>query len=234
MTQRRAKMKNIRIAGWAAIGFVAVVVALNVVENVGTGRPDPGAAAEEVARWATDAAPYLWASTMLVPVAWVLLALVTVTMWEKARSAGQSMFSPMLAVLGSAMTMGTLSAAIAADAVLISSVEVLSADAVEVLSGVATALFLLNWAALAVTLFGLSRTVLELRLAPRWTDRVSIAGSGLLLVGSMQAAAALDGVLPGLLLGFAGFAIWLLFLLVTGIRLVRTDRTELTVTKAAA
>ena len=122
----------------------------------------------------------------------------------------------------------------AADAVLISSVEVLSADAVEVLSGVATALFLLNWAALAVTLFGLSRTVLELRLAPRWTDRVSIAGSGLLLVGSMQSAAALDGVLPGLLLGFAGFAIWILFLLVTGIRLVRTDRTELTVTKAAA
>lgn len=227
-------MTSKRVAGWAAIGFVAAVLALNVIENVGTGRPDPGAAADEVARWAADAAPYLWASTMLVPVAWVLLALVTVTMWEKARSAGQSLFSPMLAVLGSAMTMGTLSAAIAADAVLISSIEVLSADAVEVLSGVATALFLLNWAALAITLFGLSRTMLELRVAPRWTDRVSVAGSGLLVVGSMQSAAALDGVLPGLLLGLAGFAIWLLFLLVAGIGLLQSHRTELRVTTAAA
>jgi hypothetical protein len=233
MAQRRVKMKNIRIAGWAAIGFVAVVVALNVVENVGTRRPDPGAAAEEVARWAIDAAPYLWTSTMLVPVAWVLLAVVTVTMWERARSAGNSMFSPMLAVLGSAMTMGTLSTAIAADAVLISSIEVLSTEAVEVLSGIATALFLLNWVALAVTLFGLSRTMLDLRVAPRWTDRVSIVGSGLLVVGSMQTAAVLDGVLPGLLLGLAGFAIWLLFLLVVGIRLVRAERTAVVMTAAA-
>ena len=127
-------MKNTRTAGWAAIGFVAAVVALNVVENIGAGRPEPGTAAEEVARWATDATPYLWASTLLVPVAWVLLVLVTVTMWERARATAKSLYYPMIAVLGSAMTMGTLSAAIAADAVLISSIDVLSADAVEVLS----------------------------------------------------------------------------------------------------
>ena len=85
------------------------------------------------------------------------------------------------------------------------------------ISGLATALFLLNWAALAVTLFGLSRTMLNLGVAPRWTDRPSIAGSGLLMAGAMQSAAALDAVRPGLLLGLTGFAIWLLFLLVTGI-----------------
>jgi hypothetical protein len=227
-------MRNLRTAGWAAVGFVAAVVTLNVIENVGTGRPEPGAAADEVARWAIEASPYLWASTVLVPVAWVLLAVVAVTMWEKARAAGQNMFSPMLAVLGSAMTMGTLSTAIAADAVLISSIEVLSADAVEVLSGVGTALFLLNWAALAVTLFGLSRTMLDLGLAPGWTDRLTIAGSGLLLVGSMQSAAVLEGVLPGLLLGLAGFAIWLIFLLAAGVRLVRAEPTELWVSRTAA
>ena len=199
------------------------MVALNVTENVGAGRPEPGTAAREVARWATDATPYLWVSTLLVPVAWVLLVTVTVTMWERARSAGQGMFFPMLAVLGSAMTMGTLSAAIAADAVLISSIDTLSLDAVEVLSGIGTALFVLNWVALAVTLFGLSRTMLVLGAAPRWIDRISIAGSGLLMVGSMQSAAALGGLLPGLLLGLAGFVIWLLFLLVAGIRLVRTE-----------
>ena len=144
------------------------------------------------------------------------------------------MFSPMLAVLGSAMTMGTLSAAIAADAVLISSIDALSVDAVEVLSGFTTALFLLNWVALAVTLFGLSRTTLDLGVGPLWIDRLSIAGSGLLVAGSMQSALALDGVLQGLLLGLAGFAIWLLFLLVTGIRLVRTDRRESAISAAAA
>jgi hypothetical protein len=223
-----------RVAGWAAIGFAMAVLALNLIENVGTGRPDPGSAADEVARWAVGASPYLWASTILVPAAWVLLVLVTVTTWDEARSTGRSMLSPMLAVVGSAMTMGTLSAAIAADAVLISSVEVLSADAVEVLSGVATVLFLLNWAALSVTLFGLSRTMLDLRVAPRWTNRVSAAGSALLLAGSAQSAAALDGVLPGLLLGLAGFAIWILFLLVIGVRLVRAERTALTDSTATA
>jgi len=227
-------VRNGRIVGWAAIGFVAAVVTLNVVENVGTGRPDPGAAAGEVARWATGAAPYLWTSTLLVPVAWVLLSLVTVTTWEKARDAGSGMFAPMLAVLGTAMTMGTLSGAIAADAVLISSIDVLSEDTVAVVSGVATALFLLNWVALAVTLFGLSRTMLDLGVAPRWTDRPTLAGSGLLVVGSTQSAAALDGVLPGLLFGLAGFAIWLLFLLVVGVRLVRAERTEWVASTAAA
>ena len=227
-------MRNTRTAGWAAIAFVAVVVTLNVVENVGLGRPEPGAAAEEMARWASDATAYLWTSTLLVPVAWVLLVLVTATMWERARSAERNMFAPMLALLGSAMTMGTLSAAIAADAVLISSIDALSVESVEVLSGFTTVLFLLNWVALAVTLFGLSRTTLDLGVAPRWMDRPTIAGSGLLLVGSMQSAAVLGGVLPGLLLGLAGFAIWLLFLLIAGIRLVRTDRSESTLTAAAA
>jgi hypothetical protein len=208
------------------MGFVVIVAVLNVVENVGTGRPEPGAEAEAVARWAVDATPYLWTSTMLVPVAWVLLAVVTVTMWERARTAGTSMFSPMLAVAGTAMTMGTLSAAIAADAVLISSIDALSTGLVEFLSGFATALFLLNWAALAVTLLGLSRTMLDLEVAPRWLGRLSLYGAGLLLLGSVQAAPALNGVLPGLLIGFAGFAIWLLFLLVTGFRLVRVGLVE--------
>jgi hypothetical protein len=222
------------MAGWAAVGFVAAVASINVVENVGTGRPDPGAAAGEVARWAADAGPYLWASTILVPVAWVLLAIVTVTVWQRARSAGNTMFSPTLAVLGSVMTMGTLSAAIAADAVLISSIDDLSLGLVGVLSGFVTALFLLNWAALAVTLFGLSRTMLELQLAPRWLGRVGVAGAGLLLVGSTQTAPVLDGNLPGVVLGLAGFAIWLFFLLAVGIRLVRAGRAEPSLATAAA
>ena len=210
------------MAGWAAVAFVAAVLTINVVENVVTARPDPGVPVDEVVSWAVDAGPHLWSSTLLVPVAWVLLAIVVVAVWDRARSVEGGAFFPALAAIGSAMTMGTLSAAIAADAVLISRVGELSPSAIEVLSGLATALFVMNWAALAVALFGLSRTVWRLGMIRPWLGRTSLVGSGLLLVGAVQTAPAFEGVLVGLLVGLAGFVIWLLFLVVVGIRLIRS------------
>jgi hypothetical protein len=217
-------MSQERTAGWAAIGFALIVATINVVENVGSGRPEPGASPEAVARWAGDAEPYLWASTILVPLAWILLVTVCVIAWDRTRVSGQSMTFPTLAVLGSAMTMGTLSAAIAADAVLISSADTLGTESIQVLSGLGTALFLLNWAALAVTMFGLGQTMTGIGVAPPWLGRLARIGSAMLLIGAVQTTPALEGILPGLLIGFGGFVLWLVFLLVTGVRLVRGNR----------
>lgn len=214
-------MSRTTTAGWSALAFVAFVATLNIVENVGANRPDPTASATEVAAWAVDADAYLWATTLLVPIAWVLLTVLAATLWTTARAGGLDTFHPLLGVLGAAMSMGTLSAGVAADAVTIASVDRLGIDVIEAFSLFATVLFLFNWTALAIALYGLSRTTVALGWTPRWLDRLSVAGSTALLLGAVQSGLILNDVLPGILIGFAGFVIWLLYLGVTGVRLTR-------------
>lgn len=214
-------MNRTTTAGWSALAFVAAVVGLNIVENVGTSRPDPTASAGEIAEWAVDADAYLWATTLLVPMAWVFLTIVAATLWAEARARGLDPFHPLLGAIGAAMTMGTLSAAVAADAVMIATVDRLGIDVIEALSRFASVLFLFNWVALAIALYGLSRTTVAIGLTPRWLDRLSVAGSAALLLGALQSGLILNDVLPGILVGLAGFLAWLLYLVVTGLRLTR-------------
>jgi hypothetical protein len=214
-------MNRTTTAGWSALAFVASVVGLNIVENVGTRRPDPTASADEIAEWAVDADAYLWATTLLVPMAWVFLTIFAATLWAEARARGLDPFDPLLGALGAAMTMGTLSAAVAADAVMIATVDRLGIDVIEALSRFASVLFLFNWVALAIALYGLSRTTVAFGLTPRWLDRLSLAGSVALLIGALQSGLILNDVLPGILIGLAGFLAWLLYLSVTGLRLTR-------------
>jgi hypothetical protein len=214
-------MRQSRVTGWSGIAFAAIVIALNVVENAVTKRPDPAATGAEVAAWAADASVHLWVATVLVPLAWVLLPVFTVGLFEGARHEGDLRFPALLAALGSAMTMGTLSTAVAADAVLVARSDALGPAGVDVLSSLASVLFVFNWAALAVALYGVGRVAAGMGLLPRWLDRGSLAGAGLLLAGSLGAGAMLTGHLAPLLLGLAGFAAWLLVLVVTGVRLIR-------------
>lgn len=214
-------MNKTTTAGWSALAFVACVATLNVVENIGTSRPDPTAGAAEVAEWAADADAYLWTTTLLVPITWVFLTVLAATLWTTAQARRLNSFHPMLGLLGAAMTMGTLSAAVAADAVTIASVDRLGLDVIEALSRFAAVLFLFNWTALAIALYGLSRTTVALGWTPRWLDRLSVAGAAALLLGAVQSGLVLNDVLPGILIGLAGFVIWLLYLGVTGVQLVR-------------
>lgn len=216
-------MNRQRVAGWSALGFAVSIIAINLIENMGTSRPDPAASPEEVAAWAINGDLYLWSTTLLVPISWVLLIVVAASVWTWARSAGIDLLSPTVGVLGSAMTMGTLSAAIATDAALITSVEGMSLDLVELATGFTTVLFIVNWAALALALYGLSRATTALGLTPKWLDRLTLAGAFLLVIGSTQSGPVLHGFLPGVLLGFAGFVVWLTYLAVLGVQLLRTS-----------
>ena len=215
-------MKHERIAGLSAAVFAISIFSINLVENVGTARPDPAASAEDVSQWAQDAGAYLWATTILVPVCWMLLAVFAAFAWNRARTEQIGMMWPTVGLLGSAMTMGTLSAAIAADAALIASADNLSLDVVEFLANFSVSLFLFNWAALALALFGLSRTTAALGISPRWLNVLSVVGAALLAIGSVQVGPVLNGFLPAVLIGLPGFVIWLVYLLVVGLRLVRT------------
>jgi hypothetical protein len=78
-------------------------------------------------------------------------------------------------------------------------------------------------AGVALTLWALSRAAFAVGLIPRWLERLTLVGVVALWLGSTQAVSALRGTLPPLLVGLVGFGIWLLFLIVAGVRGLRSD-----------
>jgi hypothetical protein len=212
-----------KMVGVGALGFASCVLGINLVENVVASRPDPGGGAEEVLAWAIDAEVHLWVSTILLPVSIFFLFAFVVGLAWRLRSAGRDSTMAIVGGIGATGLFGTLSAAIASDAVLISRAEDLSLEMVAVLNDFTTVLFILNWAVLALTFWALSRAAWTVGLIPRWLERVSLVGAAALWLGSTQAVSALRGTLPPLLVGLLGFGIWLLFLIVAGVRGLRSD-----------
>ena len=86
-------------------------------------------------------------------------------------------------------------------------------------NSVFTVLFL----SLAIALLGLARAGVAAGLTPRAFDRIAPAGAGLLAVGAMAGPwIAAGDAMPVAGLAFLGFAVWLAFLVSTGLRLVRS------------
>lgn len=81
------------------------------------------------------------------------------------------------------------------------------------------AAFGLNLAAIAIALVGLSRVALAHHLIPQAFGVVTLAGAACLFAASLTTLALVQGA-PTLYLGFVGFIVWGLFLVITGIRLL--------------
>jgi hypothetical protein len=132
-------------------------------------------------------------------------------------------------------TMGALGAtAIASLFALVNIIEiVLTAKAenlahspavVEALWAVRGAAFGLDLAAIAVALIGLSRAAALTGLIPTWISAVAVLGAACLLVTAMFTVALTNGG-PWLALGLVGFAIWIVFMVVTSVSLIRSRQT---------
>lgn len=212
-----------KMMGVGALGFAVCIVTNNIIENAVTGRPEPGVGDDEVLAWALDAGPHLWSSTISFPLSMVFLFAFVVGLASRLRSAGEDTTMAFVGGLGVAMMFGGLSTAFAADAVLISRADELSLEMVGVLTDLTTALFIMNWVVLALTLWALSRAAWTLRLIPGWLERLTLAGAVALAFGSMVTIAALRGTLLPLLVGLFGWAVWVLFLVVVGIRGLKDD-----------
>jgi hypothetical protein len=212
-----------KVAGIGAIGFAACVLTINIIENVATGRPDPGVDPAEVVAWAAGAQAHLWANMILIPISGLLLLAFVAGIISILRRAGGDETPAIVGGIGFAMIFGTLSTAFAADAVVISRADTLSLELVGALTDITLVLFILNWSSIALTLWALSRASWAAGLIPRWLERLTLAGAAMLALGSTQGVLALRGTLPPLLIGLGGFLIWLLFLIVVGIRTIRFD-----------
>ena len=75
---------------------------------------------------------------------------------------------------------------------------------------------------LGVALLGFSRAAHLLGLTPRWLAYLALAGAAALIAPGVATVAIVQGSPIGLV-SFAGFGTWLLWLLVTGARLLRSD-----------
>ena len=80
--------------------------------------------------------------------------------------------------------------------------------------------FALSLSALGATLIGAALAAHASRLTPQWQRLLGVAGGGLLLTAGAATLAIADGS-AFLLVGLPGLAAWIVWLLVTGVRLMR-------------
>jgi hypothetical protein len=97
-----------------------------------------------------------------------------------------------------------------------------SPDLVDVLWDAHNALFAFAGLALGLALLGFSLAAVQARLVPRWFRFVGPIGAALMIAGSVPVKLSAEGS-EALMFGLAGFAVWLLFLLVIGTAMWRED-----------
>jgi hypothetical protein len=211
---------TMRVVGATAIALAASVVIQNAVP---VGAPTFGDPIEEVLAWHAQnrvtVAIAVGLEALNLP---LLLGFVTGLHGLVGRRGGAGADWSRLAVAAGA----TLSAVFALSAVLWIGV-VLSAGelaepspAFELAWQLHAAAFALALPALGTTFIGAALATHASRLTPPWQRLLAAAGGSLLLVAGVGNLAIADGS-PLLFVGVAGLAAWLVWLVVTGLRLIR-------------
>ena len=213
-----------RVVGATAIASAALVVIDNVVVGL-AGSPAYGAPIKEVlafhAQNRVTVAIAVGQEALNLP---LLLGFVTGLHGLVGRRGGAGADWSRLAVAAGA----TLSAVFALYAVLWNGV-VLSASelaepspAFELAWQLHAAAFALALPALGTTFIGAALAAHMSRLTPPWQRLLGVAGGGLLLAAGAANLAIADGSAL-LFVGLPGFFAWLVWLLATGVRLVRSN-----------
>ena len=85
------------------------------------------------------------------------------------------------------------------------------------------AAFALALPALGTTFIGAALATHAVRLTPRWQLLLGVAGGGLLLAAGAANLAIADGSTLLLFVGVPGYFAWMVWLLATGVRLMRSN-----------
>ncbi|MFN8194113.1 MAG: hypothetical protein U0R80_07510 [Nocardioidaceae bacterium] len=211
-----------RVVGASAIALAASLAIQNVVVVV-TGAPGYGDPIEKVLAFhAEHRAPVAIAVGLEALNLPLLLGFLTGLHGLVVRRGGAGSDWSRLAVVAG----GTLSAVFAFYAVLWNGV-VLSADGLaqpspelELVWQLHAAAFALALPALGTTFAGAALATQASRLTPPWQRVLALPGAALLLIAGAASLAIADGS-SLLFVGMPGYAAWLVWLLVTGVRLVR-------------
>ncbi|MBB4909403.1 hypothetical protein [Actinophytocola algeriensis] len=202
---------QVRVGGYAVIGFAAVIVAANVVA-VSAGLPLPGAELAEVRDFfgASDA---VGLSSAFTPLAWLLAtvfgASAVTALWHAERVWALTGFAGVL------LQNATFAALIATRLALTSGGDTATLWALH------NGFFALNGTFLATALVGLSVAGVRAGLIRPWHAGLGYVAAALQFASASLAFTVVDGNLG--FVGLAGWVLWVVWLVGYGVTLLRRN-----------
>lgn len=213
-----------RAAGWGALTFAVTVIAQNLIR--GASAPANGASAREVLTHYS----HHEATTFVLVGTYVVSGLgMAVFLGGAMRRllAGARRGWALTGLVGATCIMTMFAIVVAAEQALAVAAHMDRPDlgAIQALWALHNSVFTVLDLSIAVALVGLSRAATADGMTPAAFERLAPIGAGMLLVGTLAGPAIAAGhamvlfAVTGL-----GFLVWLAFLLVTGVRMVRSEQ----------
>lgn len=205
-----------RLAGWSALAFAAGVVVAN---SSMVGAPMPWEPVADAASWYAANAGRAMLAPVMVALTFPALLIFGACMYELARSSGRARAWMLVGGLGGAAMVGTFTLVAASQiaSVLLAEADGASFGAAWVIHNGA---FAVNMSVLGTAFLGFAVGTRVAGLTPGWHGVLGVIGAALLLATGFANAWVAAGsflVLPG----FAGFLLWLVWLVVGGVWLLR-------------
>lgn len=206
-----------RLAGAAALAFVSIVLAANIILRA-AGLPASDAGSDVVSAFVAGHATQVGIASALAPLAWLALTVfgvgATARVWRGEQSRGEVW--SLVGVVGIGMQNVLFAGVVATQ------VAMLAPGPTAALWNLHNALFSLNGITLAMTLLGFSIGGLRTATMRRWHGGLGLVAAVLLLASSMLTPVALSGGAQVVgVAGFVGFVLWLVWLTAFGMVLLR-------------
>jgi hypothetical protein len=218
-TTRATAVRPGLLGGLGGLVFAAGVLVQNAIRS---GFPTADASAEEVMRYYADHRGATVALAVLFPVGLVALTTFLGTLISRVvRGAGRT--AALVGAFGAAAIIGTFTIVTSADVAIAAYVDRGAADVavVEGLWVLHNAVFGFLLAAVGIALGGLSTAAARSGLLSKRWSVAGPVGAALLVTGAATTPAIVDGSAT-FVVGVAGFAVWLAFVVRTAVALLRS------------
>jgi hypothetical protein len=208
-----------RVSGAGGLLFVLMLIVDNVIR---AGAPDFGASGTALTAYIQDHGFAWMLPVALFPFGMVGLFAFVTGISSLAREDERSRWWAQAGALGVAAIAALFAVVNLIEAAMVATVHQVapSPDIVTALWAVDGSAFGLNLAAIGVALLALSRAARASGLIPRWLAGLAVPGAACLFVASVFAIGIAEGA-AWLFVGLVGFLVWALFVLVSGVSLVR-------------
>jgi hypothetical protein len=213
-----AREVGIRLGGVGGVVFAAILVAQNIIR---AGGPSLDAGPAQVSAYFLH---HRWAALVplgLFPIGMFAIFFFVAAIWTKAdRQEGR--WWATVGALGATSIAALFAIVNITEIVLTAKAARLAAspDVVQALWALHAAAFGLDLAAIAVTLIGLSRAAASVGIIPSWTAVVAVPGAACLFLPAVFTVALSNGS-PWLRVGLIGFVVWIAFVVMSSISLLR-------------
>jgi hypothetical protein len=211
-----------RLAGVGGLVFVATLVVQNILRAKA---PGFDASPDQVSSYFVHHRAAVLVPLGLFPIGMLAIFTFVAGLWTRATGTAVRGWAA-VGALGATAIAALFAAVNIAEIVLAAHAGGLapSPAVVQSLWSLRGAAFGLDLAAIAVALIGLSNAAASMRLIPAWVRVAAVPGAACLLIASVFTVALINGG-AWLALGLVGFIVWLVFVVITCISLLRGAQT---------